>query len=478
MPFILSRGPILAIGALLAALSLSSGWFLNRAGTDRRPIHVHPENSHYLRYEGEAILLVGSGEHYGGVLNAAFPYEPYFEELDRHDLNQTRTFAGTYRAVPASFGIEENTLAPEPEDYLAPWTRAESEGGADGQGRFDLTDWNEQYFDRLKGFIREAGRHDVIVELVLFSTVYEDRQWAVNPMNPTNNVQDIGSLGRKEVYDGTSERLTQLQERFVRKVVRELNGFDNFYYEIANEPYLGGVTAEWTNRMITAIEETEAALPQRHLIAQNVANGSAVVDRLPPAIDIVNFHYAVPKAVDQNYDLGRVLGDDETGFDGSENAPYRTEAWQFVLAGGGAFSHLDYSFSVQHPRGTKAPGSSPGGGGETLRAQLGYLRDVLESFDLPQLRPADSIVVGDVPDGTAVEAIGETDGAGFALHLAGGTQVNLTLDLPDGTFRARWIDPAARDTLRETEVQGGAEPTALPSPQYETDLALELRRRP
>ena len=28
----------------------------------------------------------------------------------------------------------------------------------------------------------------------------------------------------------------------VRKVVRELNEFDNVYFEICNEPYFGGVT--------------------------------------------------------------------------------------------------------------------------------------------------------------------------------------------------------------------------------------------
>lgn len=443
---------------------------------DRRPVHVHPENPHYLQYEGQPILLVGSGEHYGGVLNAAFPYEPYFEELGSNGLNQTRTFSGTYREIPASFGIEENTLAPDPEDYLSPWERAESQGGPDGHGRFDLTDWNGAYFDRLKGFIREADRHDVIVELVLFCTIYEDTLWAVNPMNPKNNIQQYDSLGRKEIYNGSNERLTQLQERFVRKVVTELNGFDNLYYEIANEPYFGGFTEEWKNRMIAAIEETESELPQQHLIAQNVANESAVVEAPNPATDIINFHYARPEAVDQNYHLDRVLGDDETGFDGTENGPYRKEAWQFLLAGGGAFSHLDYSFSVDHPGGTKDPGTSPGGGGETLRAQLSYLRTFLESFDLPQLHPADSIVAGGVPDTVAVEAIGETDGEGFAVHLTGGRQVDLTLHLPAGSYRARWIDPAARDTLSETQVEGGAESALLESPKYGADLALELRR--
>ena len=37
----------------------------------------------------------------------------------------------------------------------------------------------------------------------------------------------------------------------MRKVVDELKDFDNLYYEIANEPYFGGVTMEWQRRSST-----------------------------------------------------------------------------------------------------------------------------------------------------------------------------------------------------------------------------------
>ena len=29
------------------------------------PLQLHPENPHYFMYEGKAIVLIGSGEHYG-----------------------------------------------------------------------------------------------------------------------------------------------------------------------------------------------------------------------------------------------------------------------------------------------------------------------------------------------------------------------------------------------------------------------------
>ena len=64
-----------------------------------------------------------------------------------------------------------------------------------------------------------------------------------------------------------------------------------------------------------------------------------------------------------NYDLNKVIGDNETGFRGTNDAAYRIEAWDFLLAGGGLFNNLDYSFVAGHEDGTFAyPATQPGGG--------------------------------------------------------------------------------------------------------------------
>ncbi len=47
-----------------------------------------------------------------------------------------------------------------------------------------------------------------------------------------------------------------LQEQLVVKVVRELNEFDNVYFEICNEPYeRAGQTDEWQHRIAEAIAD-------------------------------------------------------------------------------------------------------------------------------------------------------------------------------------------------------------------------------
>ena len=191
-------------------------------------------------------------------------------------------------------------------------------------------------------------------------------------MNAKNNVNGVGNIGRNEAYAGKHRDLQEKQEAFVRKAVRELNAFDNLYFEICNEPYFGGVTLEWQARIASVIVDAEKDLPRKHLLAQNIANEKAKIDRPNPSVSIFNFHYATPPAtVGMNYGLGKVISDDETGFRGVADKPYRIEAWDFLVAGGAIFDHLDYSFTTDHENGTaRIVDPTPGGGGPGFRSQF------------------------------------------------------------------------------------------------------------
>jgi hypothetical protein len=118
-----------------------------------------------------------------------------------------------------------------------------------------------------------------------------------------------------------------------------------------------------------------------------------------------------------NYGLNKVIGDNETGFRGTSDDPYRMEGWDFMVAGGALFNHLDYSFTVGHEDGTfKFPETQPGGGGPELRRQLRALRDFIHSFDFVEMKPDDSVIKGGVPDGMSARALAER-GKAYAIYL-------------------------------------------------------------
>jgi hypothetical protein len=494
-----------AVGtAALMAAALAAA----RAAPAAEPIALHPRNPHYLVFRGEATVLVGSGEHYGAVVNPDFDQRKYLDTLAADGLDLTRLFVGTYYEKPGDFGIRANTLAPAPGRALVPWARSDVPGGADGGAKLDLSRWDPLYFERLRGFLAEAGKRGIVVEVVLFSSYYGSG-WPYSPMNAANNVNGIGAVPKEKASTLDNGNLLAEQEKVVRKIVSELRGFDNLYYEIQNEPWADheapadvvnpsvlpedAPRAFWKNRVDLAspeslawqariaavITEEEDRLGVRHLIAQNYANHRYPLRDVDPVVDILNFHYAWPEAATLNAGLGRVASFDETGFASPSDrvaapetdAVYRRQAWEFLMAGGGIFSMLDYSFAVGQEDGT-LENRAPGGGSPALRRQLRVLKDFLRSFDVPDLEAWPGLVVSS--PGAFTRALGTKDRRG--VYVRGDGRTRLVVDLPKGVWREEWIDTKA-GTLSKSgafDHEGGRR--ELTSPPYERDVALRLAR--
>ena len=323
-----------------------------------KPISLDPQNPHYFLFRGRPTVLITSTEHYGSVMNADFYYPLYLNELQSHGFNLTRLFSGVYVEDFAAFKIARNTLAPAPLRFLCPWARSSQPGYAGGGNKFDLHTWDPAYFHRLKDFVAQAGKRGIVVEMVLFCPYYGDSQWDLSPIKASNNIQGIGDLPRTKALTLDNGPLLAIQDAMVRKFVTELRDFDNVYYEICNEPYFGGVTIPWQNHVAETIKSTEAAFPVKHLIAQNISNVSKKIENPNPSVSIFNFHYSrPPKSVAMNFGLNRVISDDETGFRGTGDSPYRREGWDFILAGGGR-------------RGTGARAGDAGAGAGGSRARV------------------------------------------------------------------------------------------------------------
>ena len=463
------------------------GWILAMALTctgaagAAEPIRLHPDNPRYFLFRGEPAILVTSTEHYGAVLNSDFNYAAYLDALHADGLNLTRTFSGVYCEVPGSFNIKNNTLAPAPGKLICPWARSDVPGYVGGGSKFDLTKWDDTYFRRLKDFLSHAGTRGVVVELVLFCVYYDDNLWKHSPMNAGSNVNGIGGIPRAETLTLNNGGLLAVQQSLVRKIVAELKDFDNLYYEICNEPYFGAAD-DWQNHIAATIAEAEAAFPRKHMIARNIANGSVKVAAPDPNVSILNFHYSSPPdSVAMNYGLSRAIGDDETGFRGSSDAVYRCEGWDFVLAGGAVYDNLDYSFSVGHEDGSGMP-DAPGGGGATLRKQLGILKEFIYGFDFVRLKPDVAVVAGRGPCITA--RILSEPGKAYAVYIrridcgpnpdSGFT--SLVLALPPGHWRAEWLNTTTgtAETAVEFDHAGGQK--KLDSPRFTEDVALKIVR--
>ncbi|MEM8967080.1 MAG: hypothetical protein AAGE93_11740 [Bacteroidota bacterium] len=462
-----------------------------------QPIALHPDNPHYFIYEDEPTLLITSAEHYGAVLNLDFDYRAYLETMHQESMNYTRIFVGSYVEIPGSFGIENNTLAPAIGRFIAPWTRTDEAGLYEGEKKFDLDEWNPDYFERLTDFIEEADQRNIIVEVTFFCSTYQDGYWERNPFNAGNNVNDISNIDRKQSNTLANGSLTNYQKRLVEKVVTELNAFDNIFFEIQNEPWADDpqdamrtlktldpkdltwakwahtaseASLKWQQAMVDQIIATERNLPKKHLIAQNYCNFRHSLEEVNDDVNILNFHYAWPEAVWMNYAWNRPISFDESGFAGSSDTTYLRQAWQFIIAGGSVFNNLDYSFYVGHEDG-KGENNAPGGGSTTFREQLTYLHKFMQSLDYIRMQP-DFTTVAHAP-GVDTQCFAET-GQQYAILLTGRATDWIKLDLPSGKFNYEFVSPFTGKIINSGTIDSQGTITKLELPEFEHMVALKI----
>ena len=461
-------------------------------------LQLLPQNPHYFQYQGKPTVIVGSGEHYGAVMNLDFDYDTYLETLQKDGLNTTRLFMGAYYEQPGAFGIQHNTMAPAADKLVLPWNKKED--------KYDLNSWNDTYFNRLHDFMQKAAQRGVLVEITLFSAYY-GAGWAYHPFNGANNINGTpADLSPNQVNTLNNGTLLGFQEAYTRKLVAELNRYDHFYVEIQNEPWAEGKDTvlvwndylgpddlkqswlQWKNTLEIASEasrnwhktvsgwiaDTEKMRGKKHLISHNIANFKLPVWVSDPRISIYTFHYASPEAATMNYGLNKVIGFNETGFAGKSDETYRRQAWRFMMSGGGLFNHLDYSFTVGHEKGTELANEAPGGGSPSLRKYFKVLKNYLEGLDLATLQP-DHAFLQHV-EGAFSYAMRDAEHWVVYIEPILTKPAGIQLTLPKGNYTATWTDVQTGNVMLKEPVTITEAVHTVQSPAGANDKVLKMRK--
>ncbi len=496
---------------------------------------IHPENPRCFLYRGKPFKILTSAEHYGAVLNADFDCDVYLREMQRTGQNMTRVFT-FYREVESSIPApgNMNTLAPLPQASAMPWERVSGGGkAADGLDRFDLDRWNTAYFARVKDFVGKCDSAGIVCEITLFCNPYTKDKYDLFPCSAVSNVNGVGDdLEVPRAFMALdAPGIVAFQERLVRKIVGELNPFDNIYYEICNEPHLTGdpqaqnerKIVDWHAHLVRVIRNTEEHLPKRHLIAANAhfvakvseEDGKTVTRHEDlgyfenPDIDIVNYHYISAHAEAQELEFVRLPNTeaqagliwpflrqrdrfakpivfDETfsGIVRGEPERYavnRAEAWETILSGGAGYNNLDWSFTPADETGAGAVPIADGRNldGRCLREWLGIFHELLAEYDLAALVPAVGLLPEDI-HGYGYAAL--TDGSGsyvlyfvdekvYRLEPCDPLALTVSLALPPGEYAAQTFDPKSGATkdLPSIRSDGTAQ---LDMPRFTEDTAV------
>src|SRR5436190_2728831 len=241
------------------------------------PLSVHPTNRRYFTDgSGKAIYLTGSHVWQNfqdrGTASPppAFDYTAYLDFLQARNHNFIRLWNWEQaRWAPWTTG----------EEYVTPlpFTRTGPGTALDGGAKFNLDQFNQAYFDRLRARVIAARDRGIYVSIMLFEGWSIDNvgkgsgnPWPGHPFNASNNVNgvngDLNGNGQgEEIHTLASATVTSKQDGYVRKVVDTVNDLDNVLYEIANESgsTMPGST-NWQYHMIDLIHSYEAGKPKKH----------------------------------------------------------------------------------------------------------------------------------------------------------------------------------------------------------------------
>jgi hypothetical protein len=427
------------------------------------PLRVSPSNPRYFADSSGNILYLTGSHTWENFMDLAlnandppFDWTEYLNFLQSNNHNFFRLWTWE-NAKWATFTTAGVTLRPLPFDRPGPGI------ALDGEPKFDLTSFNQAYFDRLRQRVIDAGQRGMYVSVMLFNGWSVESKgdvgnpWRGHPFNKNNNINGINGdpnndNNGNEVHTLQIRAVTTIQEAYVRKVIDTLNDLDNVLYEICNEGNPQSV--QWQYHMIDYIKSYEAGKPNQHPVGMTVIypsgknsdlfsshadwispNSSGGYDTNPPASN------GAKVIITDSDHLWGIGGD-------------RYWAWESFTRGINILFMDEYDFdgaNINNPAWVD------------LRRNLGYIRNLAQEIDLANMVPR-----GDLASSGYALASGDE----FLVYLPSGGWVSVDLTKNPGPIYVEWFNPQTGKFTTGDTVSGGS--VGRFNPPFRGDAVLHL----
>ena len=176
-----------------------------------------------------------------------------------------------------------------------PFLRTGPGFAADGLPKFDLSQLNQDYFDRLQARVKEAGDKGIYVSVMLTAGIFVENanNFSYSMYNPANNIHSaLASLTNLAQYTLTNSAWVAYMDAYVDKVVDTLQKSNNILYEVSNEAQLN--TSEWQDHVMQRIRLREFRhKSKRHFVGKtaygfNASDSAINTDLLAGSADWVS----------------------------------------------------------------------------------------------------------------------------------------------------------------------------------------------
>jgi hypothetical protein len=400
-----------------------------------------------------------------------FDFDAYLAFLDAHGHNFIRLWR--WEQFQGYLGPADVHFCMTPQ----PWARVGSGEAKDGKPRFDLSQFDEAYFERLRDRVVAAGARGIYVSVMFFegfslhlTTVPDNVEG--HPFHVRNNVNDvaISSIIDYQVLP-LDPQIRALQETYIRKVVDTVHDLPNVLYEVANES--SGMDAESVQMPDgTAIDTPIGDTTQwQYWVIDTVKDYERSRGYDPHPIGMT-FLYPVPDQhaandplwaspadfVSPGFDDAEMPGDsrwlsDPPANDGtkvviSDNdhySPFAVDAlwaWKCMLRGQNPIIY-DLGIVAGIDPDPPPPGTPPYAALEPARYAAGDTRAFAERVDLAHMEPRGQL---------ASTAYALANPGVEYLVLQPDDDAEFTVTLEPGTYTASWYAVTTRATLDADDV--------------------------
>jgi hypothetical protein len=348
---------------------------------------------------------------------------------------------------------------------IQPWPRTGPGLADDGLPKFDLSQFNQAYFDRLRSRVSQLNAAGVWAGVYLFTGEFLDAYrcsgdgYPLSGGNNINSIDDGGGNGSMTMT--TPNASTAIQDAMVEKTIDTLNDLPNVLWIVSEES--ASDTMWWHAHTIAHVQSYEATKPQHHPV------GIASVDGLPDqAIYDTNATWVAPAtALSPTSTCGTGTPACKVNVNDSDHSYFgmwndtaqqnRQYAWE-NFARGNNLLFMD-PYVVYYPRENRNLCTSPQNQictgpdhrWDNFRDNLGYILSYSRKLDLTKVLPSTSVC-------STGYCLVQTPAVGseFLVYAPNGGPVTIDLSRSSGrTMNYEWFDPSTGQVVSRGSVPGG-----------------------
>jgi hypothetical protein len=453
------------------------------------PLRAHPTNPRYFADgSGRAVYLTGSqtwntfqdwGTH-GTVQPVDF--DAFVRMLRSHNHNFTflwSTELPTFHGLPyAATSPEDITVSP------LPWQRTGPGLATDGKLKFDVTKFNQAYFDRLRDRVHRLCEARIYAGCYFFTGEWLNifrspvDGYPLSAANNVNGVDDGGGTGAATMT--APNAVTDVQDAYVRRVIDTLNDQPNVLWIVSEE---APADARWWNSHLIAVARSyEARKPLQHPIGLATTMSLDDADLVTSDADWIapSARISLPAGHAGGHPPFKVyVNDSDHSYWEMWNDPPQTNRNYFWInfTGGGQTVFMD-PYVLYYPRQGRNLSPSPANGisaspdarWDNVRDTMGFIRSYALRMDLAGMTPR-----GDLASTGHALANTSAGRAEMLVYSPSGGALDVDLSGIKGTLSVEWMDPATGARTPGKPVRGGGILSLGPPFPFGRDAVLYLK---